>query len=238
MPGLNLFHLHIAKTAGTSLRSAFFHNDYKVLSVDSAFVYDAGAHGDVDLFSGHAGFKAVEASPALREKVVTILRDPYERVMSYYHHLVMLQEKGWEVSVRTQLAVKYEFKEFLAIRDDAHLLSDVYNTVTWQLVHDPYFGARMNFRRDNPRVSEADLVARAKANLSSCLVVGLQSRMDLFARRLREKTGFSVPLGAENANPARPAVEALDAETRRRLRGWIEMDLEVYEWAVAEFGRE
>lgn len=238
MPGANIFHLHIPKTAGSSLRSAFHHNNYKMLPVEAGFVYDAQKHGEVDLFSGHVGLRTVQASPAFQGKVVTILRDPYERVFSYYHHLILLHDQGSEVSERTQLAAKYDLRAFLALKDDAHLLSDIYNTMTWLMVHDAGLMQRKIFRLGQPPLSDADLVARAKANLSSCLVVGLQDRMDLFARRLKQATGFAAPIAKENANLARPPLEALDAETRRRMRGWIEMDLEVYEWALAEFGRD
>lgn len=224
------------KTAGTSLRSAFHHAKHKVLPVNSNFVYDPAQHAEVDLFSGHAGFRAVEASPELRGKVITILRDPYDRVLSYYYHLIKLHRGGHEDSHRTNLASKYGLAEFLAIKDDPHLLNDLCNSVTWQLVYDHDVHARMAYRRREPAFSDTDLVARAKANLSSFLVVGFQSRPGAFLDKLRAATGFAVRLGAENANPERAALEAMDAETRRRLRGWIELDLEVYEWALARLG--
>ena len=236
MSGARLFHLHVPKTAGTSLRGAFHSAKYKVAPVNSNFVYDPAQHAEVDLFSGHAGFRAVEASPEFHGKVVTILRDPYDRVVSYYYHLVKQRRDGREDSHRTNLAAKYSLVDFLAIKDDPHLLSDLYNAVTWQLAHDSDIHARMAYRRREPAFSDADLVERAKANLSSCLVVGFQSRLDVFLDKLRQATGFAVQLRAENANPERAALESVDAETRRRIRGWIELDVEVYEWALATLG--
>ncbi len=238
MSGARLFHLHVPKTAGTSLRGAFHRAKHKVLPVNSNFVYDPALHADVDLFSGHAGFRAVEASLELRGNVVTILRDPYDRVLSYFYHLVKLHREGHENTHRTNLASKYGLAEFLAITDDPHLLNDMFNSMTWQLVHDNDIHARMAYRRREPVFGAADLVARAKSNLSSFRVVGFQSRPGAFLEKLRRATGLSLQLGAENANPERAAVEKLDVETRRRLRGWIELDLEVYEWALAELGRD
>ncbi|MDE3177469.1 MAG: sulfotransferase family 2 domain-containing protein [Pseudomonadota bacterium] len=238
MSGARLFHLHIPKTAGTALRSAFGRAEHKILPVGSNFVFDPARHGDVDLFSGHAGFRAVEASPALRGKVITILRDPYDRLMSYYYHLVQQHRDGLENSHRSLLASKYNLAEFLAIKDDPHLLSDIYNTMTWQLVYDISVNARMEYRSRMPAFSEADLVERAKANLSSFLVVGFQSQMGPFLSKLKEMSGFSGRLVTENATAERVALHAIDADTRRRLRGWIELDLEVYEWALANLGRD
>ncbi len=237
MSGANIVHLHIPKTAGTSLRVAFQRNKYKVLAINSDFVYDPEKHADVDLFSGHVGYRAVEASPALRGKVVTILRDPYDRVLSYYYHLVKLQAVGQENSERTNLATKYGLFDFLGLRDHPHLLNDLYNAVTWQLVCDTSLGLRMSFRRDKPPVLDSDLVKIAKTNLSSFLVVGFQDRMSDFAEDLRKATGFANPLGQENANSGRESLEAIDAETKRRVRSWIEMDLEIYEWALDHFRR-
>jgi hypothetical protein len=236
--GANIFHLHIPKTAGTSLRTAFVCNKYKVAPIGSEFAFDPQQHADVDLFSGHAGYRAVANSPALRGRVVTILRDPYDRALSYYYHLIKLHREGLENSERTNLATKYSLFDFLAIRDHPHILSDLYNAVTWQLVHDPDINARMGYRLDQPRLTDSDLVERAKANLSSFLVVGFQTRMDAFAEDLRRATGFDHKLGVDNANTSRAAPEAIDVETRRRLGAWIEMDVEVYNWALTHFRRD
>jgi hypothetical protein len=238
LAGANLFHLHIPKTAGTSLRAAFERGESRVLAVNSNFVYDPGAHSEIDLFSGHAGFRAVEASPALRGRVVTILRDPEERALSYYHHLIREHDAGREVSYRTRLAARYPLRDFLAVSDHSHLLTDMRNAVTWQLVCDSDLGARMKFRDEQPKLTDADLIARAKDNLASFLVVGLQSRMDLFTRKIQAATGVAVALREDNVNPGRPPLDSLDAQTRRRLREWLELDLAVYDWAQAEFGRE
>ena len=76
----------------------------------------------------------------------------------------------------------------------------------------------------------------SKADLPPIGPVGFQSRLDVFLDKLRQATGFAVQLRAENANPERAALESVDAETRRRIRGWIELDVEVYEWALATLG--
>jgi hypothetical protein len=237
LSGANLFHLHIPKTAGTSLRTAFQRNRNRVLPIGARFAYDASQHAEVDLFSGHAGFRVIASEPTLRGKVVTILRDPYDRIASYYYHLVKLHNEGKESTERTNLAAKYSLVEFLGIKDHPHLLTDLYNTVTWQLAWDAHLEFRMAFRREQPRLLDSDLVERAKTNLSSFLVVGFQDRMQDFVENLQQKTGFAVRLGADNANPEREPFDTLDAETRRRMRDWIEMDLEVYEWASANLGR-
>lgn len=237
MSGVNLLHLHIPKTAGTSLRSAFAHSKHNVLQVKPDFVYDPQRHADVDLFSGHVGFRVVEASPALRDRVVTILRDPYDRVVSYYYHLAKLNADGIERSARTNLAAKYPLHEFLAIKDHPHLVNDLYNAVTWQLAWDSDLQSRMSYRQQHAAFTESELVERAQASLRTFLVVGIQTRMSEFAARLKRATGFAERLPLENANPARAALSTVDAETRRRARPWIEMDIEVYEWALAHLDR-
>ena len=237
MVAANLVHLHIPKTAGTALRLAFERNRQRVCIIGSNFVYEAEKHAEIDLFTGHAGFRTIAEQPALRDKVVTILRDPYDRIASYYYHLLTLHREGLESSPRTDLASKYNLNDFLGVRDHPHLITDLYNAATWQLVWDAHIHERVAFRREQPLMLDADLVARAKVNLSSFLVVGLQDRLPAFVTDLQEKTGFTVTLASDNANPSREPFASLSAATRRRMRDWIELDLEIYEWARRLFFR-
>ena len=237
MPPAQLFHLHIPKTAGTSLRSSFDNYNHKILSIDSNFVYDPARHKHIDLFSGHAGYRALEASPNLKGRVITLLRDPFDRVMSYYFHLRESFRVGAEISERTDLANKYSLREFLAIKDHPHLIGDIYNAVTWQLIHDSQSHARMAFRMNQPALGESDLLALARKNLSSFLIVGFQDRIGEFGQAVSRVSGFPIMLGFDNVNKARSALDSLDAETKRRLRAWIEMDIAVHDWASSAFAR-
>ena len=238
MAGAGIFHLHIPKTAGTSLRAAFTNSKSKILPVNSSFVFDPAAHESVDLFSGHAGYRAVEASPALKARVVTILREPFDRALSYYYHLRREHESGREISARTTLAAKYNLYEFFSIRDDVHLINDLYNSVVWQLVCDVDVRSRLQYRMSNPNVTEEALLDRAKVNLASFLVVGFQNRMKRFAVDLKQATGFSTPIAVANATANRLPIGDLEAPARRRLRGWIELDLQLYHWAHDEYVRK
>ncbi|MCI4679471.1 sulfotransferase family protein [Rhodoblastus acidophilus] len=226
-----LLHLHIPKTAGSSLRAAFARQKYNVFSIDPNFKYDPAEHSAVDVFSGHVGFRAMTEDKGGRLRAVTILRDPVDRILSYYYHLIKLHDAGLEVSERTTLAKKYPLDDFLSIKDHPHLLTDMFNAVTWQLLHGVDISERIAYRRANPPLSDADLVNRATKNLASCLVVGFQDRMPEFLDDLTAACGVRLTLGQDNSNDNRTPVEQISTKTRDNVLSWVHLDVAVYRWA-------
>ncbi|MGO8737833.1 sulfotransferase family 2 domain-containing protein [Rhodoblastus sp.] len=229
-----ILHLHIPKTAGSSVRAAFARQKYNVLSINPNFKYDARQHGAVDLFSGHVGFRALADEAGSQLRAVTILRDPVDRILSYYYHLVKLHDAGLEVSERTSLAKKYPLDDFLSIKDHPHLLADMFNAVTWQLLHGVDLTERIAYRRANPPLSDSDLIDRATKNLASCLVVGFQDRIPEFLDDLNNACGVRLTLGQDNVTENRPPVEQISTKTRDNVLSWVHLDVAVYKWARAQ----
>lgn len=230
-----LFHIHIPKTAGTSLRAAFERAGWVIGFIGPDFVFDPAQHKDVELFSGHVGFKTLKTEPALKQRVITLLREPRDRILSYYCHLRKLHETGQEISERTTFAIQYDLEDFLDIKDHPDLNSDMLNTTTWQLIHDFLWEERLLFQRQNPQLTSTDLVTQAQNNLASFLLVGFQHRLSDFVKKLETIAETSLSLIVENDNPTRLSWDDISVTAQRRLDSWIEMDRAVYDWALTRF---
>jgi len=230
-----LLHLHIPKTAGSSLRIAFTRSKYNVLTVNPNFSYGPAEHANVDVFSGHVGYRVVTEDKSDRLRIITLMRDPVDRVLSYYYHLVQLHDSGSERSERTTLAKKYNLDDFLSIKDHPHLLSDIYNAMTWQLIWSTDIVERMAYRRAERALGDTDLINRATRNLRSFLVVGFQDQMPKFLQDLNDSCGVQLTLGQDNTNDSRLPIDKLSAKTRDRLLEWLHLDLAVYRWARNQF---
>lgn len=97
--------LHIPKTAGTSLRRMiqdnYQANDlYFIYGKESGFTtiedfknLAEEEKSGVELFMGHLSFN-LGLFPGLEPKFITLVRDPVDRVISYYHH-VMNRHQEW-----------------------------------------------------------------------------------------------------------------------------------------------
>lgn len=97
--------LHIPKTAGTSLRKLVQRNykkeecffvytrNSRFQTVDDFMELDQGKKGRLKIIMGHLPFNP-HLYAGMDPVYVTILRDPVERVISYYNH-VMTRKDGW-----------------------------------------------------------------------------------------------------------------------------------------------
>lgn len=90
--------LHIPKTAGTSIRvalqEAFGADNCYVLGLNEPwqeFRKNAKAHADTPVLAGHFTMNDIRRVPGPR-KTFTVLRDPVERVLSWYGYLRRREE--------------------------------------------------------------------------------------------------------------------------------------------------
>lgn len=58
-----IVHLHIPKTAGTALRHALQKSGRRILEAGPDFSYRPETHGDIEVFSGHFGYRSAALVP-------------------------------------------------------------------------------------------------------------------------------------------------------------------------------
>jgi hypothetical protein len=221
-----IVHMHIPKTAGTSLHGAFLRSHKKVLSIRPDFKLNRTIHQEIDVFTGHIGFNTAKS---LNGDLITILRDPVDRFLSYYYHLVKLHSTGAEISERTILASRYNLDNFVYLLDHPHLIDDLFNSVVWQTVCGSGSVDRMNFRRLNSPTDD-ELLAAAISNLKEFTLVGFQDSMDVFLEGLTRHFGVTMSLEIENST-ARPAASEISTKTRSKIYDWVYLDIELLSWA-------
>lgn len=225
-----IIHLHVPKTAGTALRSAFekaSQGNFRAFPHWDESKYVNFSADDYDFFSGHISFKTASR---IGGNIITVLRSPVDRFLSVYYFWRQLAEKGIERSSKTLMASKYSLAEFVKIKDEPVLLETLFNRMTWQLAH----GNSMEHRKELKAkgLGENEVFALALENMASFAVVGIQERMDEFSRNVRCK--FSVPLDVRKTNvtKTRAAVADVDVAVIRAIHEWLYMDLELYHQAA------
>jgi hypothetical protein len=224
-----ILHLHIPKTAGTALRSAFKKGANGTLRIFP--YYDERQYADIDasqydFFSGHFGFKT---ATRIGGQVITVLRDPVDRFLSVYYFWRQLSQTGVEKSPKTMLAGKYALGEFVKIKDEPLLLEAFYNTMTWQIAH----GSSLALRRELREMGKTDdeVLQLALSNLSTFSLIGVQERLTLFEKAVERQFSVALRIRRQNVTAARPAVKDISAATLRAIQDWSVMDLELYRYA-------
>lgn len=228
---MRLVHLHIPKTAGTSLREsiALAHPDIKVRKLP----YPAPEHvsEDVDVLSGHICY-----SDAVRYggRVVTVLRHPVDRFVSVYFFWRQLYRNGVERTRKTSLANKMSLLDFSRAYDEPELASELYNRMAWQIHSDFTLAKRYQQRIDNG-VNMGELVDQALNNLRNFEVVGFQDRYSDFVSRVNESFGLNIQNLKINVTEKRSSIEDLTHAELTAVLGWVEADMEIYTSALREF---
>ena len=221
-----IVHMHIPKTAGTSVNGAFFALYGKARICPARYEPD---FKDVDLdgydfFTGHIGY---DVASKLGPPVVCLLRDPIDRFISVYYYWRQLYEKenrrDW--GVRTAYALSLD--EFVERFDEVALIEEFFNRITWQFAH----SFHMSARRARIDVTRAELLKRAQDNMAKCAVVGRQEDMPRFVADCRERLGITLNVGRYNVTSRRADYDSVPLSVRRRIATWVELDLELY-WSL------
>jgi hypothetical protein len=211
-----LVFLHIPKTAGMTLRAVIRHN-YPPRSVWEALrgddpIVPPDQLSNVCVIAGHFSFGA-ERALGIEADSITILRDPIERLVSFYYYV---RRRGPEHAL-----FRYadgSFADFVA--------SD-------------YFELHNDMTRQLSGVSgeaDANALAVAKYNLlHEIAAFGTDDRFDetllLFQRRFSWRT---IHYRRENVTSKRPPLTSMDANALRLLERNNELDLELWDFAQRE----
>lgn len=220
-----LAYVHIAKSAGTWLRT-MLEQEY-----DSDGICHFRFQGQFDraqrddyidkkLFSAHIGH---EFASTLDAQLVTVLRNPFDRIVSLYHY--------WrEVDNAPALVREMAFDQFL----DWHfemIGQDIDNAQTWQIA----FGHTAAVRRSHAHLSKDEVLAKARENLASYSAVGVFERLPEFAQRLQDEFGFkSFALDEQiNQTRKREKLASLTMTQRSKIYARNDMDVALYEYVLS-----
>ena len=210
--------LHIPKTGGTSLgdllRESFG---------DGAFgqYWNVPGPGQVAEVTGKTcvighfpyGLHALFPAPCT---YLTMLRNPYERVLSQYYYNLHNPADPWH-----RLARDHPLEEWLDLHPDARDLQ-----------------VQFLSGRKGPAPDE-EALALAKANLAACGVVGLLEDFEGTLLLLCRALGLDRPAAPRlKENPRRPRLHEISAEAREKIRRSNALDLELYRLGQELFARQ
>ena len=229
---MQLTHLHIPKTAGTSLREsiALAHPDLKVQQIPDPQQVQPGA--DTDVISGHFSY---DNAASYGKPVITVLRHPVDRFVSIYFFWRQLYERDIERTRKTSLAHHLSLLDFAKAFDEPELASELYNRMAWQ-VHSDFRLMRRFQMRCNRGVDTSALIDGALNNLRSFAVIGFQDRYGEFIESVNDHFGMRIENRKVNVTERRSAMEDLTREELGAILHWIEADMEVYLQILKERG--
>lgn len=221
-----IIHLHVPKTAGTTLRGALERSVRRVLVGNPDFSFEADKHANVDVFSGHFGFRGAST---VTGDIITVLRDPTDRFLSFYYYLVQLHNSGKEISDRTTLAAKYGLERIVELFDCEHFVEPLFNGMTWQLAYGNLMRERIEYRKNHSPSDDA-LLQAAKDNIDRFTIVGMQDLMPRFWKAIEARYGMTLDPHNENTNSERIAMDDVPRHIREKINNWIYLDVELYRY--------
>jgi len=177
----------------------------------------------VRMLTGHFPFGIHELLPG-RPRYFTLLRDPVDRVLSYYYHASRepmhylydhIHDDGWTVKDLLESGLPIMMND-----GQVRLISGAY--------YDPPYG----------EVDES-VLDQAIANLRTFTVVGVMEQFDLSLMLLQRAfgwrdIGYQISNVGENRRPA----EAHSAEIIEAVRRYNRLDIKLYEEAKRLFRRQ
>jgi hypothetical protein len=223
--------LHIPKAAGTSYGAALADAlggerlvpliPEEITSEDFQQNVDPDSLRKYSLVAGHVDFGLCRRAPFLRP--ATVLREPVDRLVSWYHYVLRSEDVGnapWRRFIESR---RLSVEGFLLHPRIRQLMGQAQ---TVQIAGYQWSGLAY------PPVD--DLVGEAEANLATFAHVGLYERLGDSLRLAQAELGLaSTPtLPDRNVSPER---DELDPEVRAAVATRLGMDVAFYEWAVAHF---
>jgi len=227
-----IVHLHVPKTAGTSVRIALQGIAPRTARPNVNFEFDPAQHRKFDLFTGHFGYRV---AAKMQGDIVTVLRDPIDRFLSYYYHCIQLHDSGEEVSERTVLAVKYGIDDYVHLWDCSHATEALFNAVTWQIAFGSRSSERKAFRNEHAPTDEV-LLRIAMDNIDRFALVGIQEEMPQFWAGFEKRYGLKTSPKLEGATKVRRGRDEISTATRNRIYSWVYLDAELYRYARRKLG--
>lgn len=218
-------HIHIGKTAGTSLRT-ILQNSLGQMSCSPPFVQkymtedEAKYYRPFPVISGHIS-RSDQTKYFSSRKLLTILREPIDRCFSFIHYVGSIPANS------APIAADARRLSVLELIDTVEARRNVFNTMVRQL------GGHM---LDEPDDFPA-LLEQAKSTLREAFWVGRQGTLPDDLAKLRRMLGIDLTVLHQNKTPGRPPVDLEDVRVRNRLLELNVYDLKLWDWANQELFR-
>lgn len=232
---MKLIHLHIPKTAGTSLREsiALAHPDLTVAQVIEPI--KSPPPDGTDVISGHISYDDAAVFDA---EIVTVLRHPVDRFVSIYFFWRELFEKGIETTRKAAMAHHLSLLEFAHAMDEPELCSELFNRMSWQLHSNYRLLKRFGQRSEKGVVTLDALIDGAMSNLRRFAVVGFQDRYGDFVDQVNTRFELNIENRKVNVTERRSAMEDLTHAELSAILPWLRADMELYHQARTAFATD
>jgi Sulfotransferase family len=246
-PGDNelLFFLHVPKTAGISLTAILDANfgDGEIFEVqdwreveDAIDGMSAVELARVRCVRGHYWFGPGDAAVHDRFSVdpvtITVLRDPVARTVSAYQHVMRWEEHWLRGGLGLGEGETMPLGDFVEHPLTQGEIANLQTRLVVGMVPGNYPELNVRPEVDAP-LSDAELLAMAKARLDSFAWVGVTERLDEAVGLLTAAMGWQPvdELPALNVNPVPSATVEVPAETRAAILERAALDCELYAYA-------
>ena len=225
--------VHIPKTAGTTLnqiigrqvpRQARYEIRRHDVGIQKFKELDRKRRADIRVLHGHIPYGLHKYIPG-PATYFTLLRDPIERVLSYYYFVQREPDHYlYDYANTPGMTVKRYLQDHISLQTanfQTRLISGVWTDVGYG-------------------ECDGSVLALAKKNLAERFaVIGLTERFDETLILLKRRFGWrNVYYGWHNVTRRRPHQESLPAETLAVLRAHNQLDLELYAHARELFERQ
>ena len=229
-------YIHIQKTGGTTLRSILRHqydrryggNElYNLEDIEKHFGQLITKDGRRKVVSGHMAFGAHQRVEG-DTRYITMLRNPVERVLSYYYYLIERGNKSCRYIKENELDVAGYVRDGLCWQGIPHtnnlqtrLLSGAGNTVP---------------------IGECteEMLEQAKQNVEERFaVVGFTEAFDTSILLMRRELGWGLPTyWYQNKTSSRPRKDDLPASTVDVIKKYNDLDSKLYAFCKERFQRK
>jgi hypothetical protein len=237
LPRLVVF-VHIPKTAGTTVKTIFtrsyppglIHNSGNAFRNPEASrlrvskLAQSKKTGSTRVIAGHTPFGFHKAHMPPDAVYLTVLREPVDHTLSYYHFLLTPGRQS------PQYLPSREGPRLLPLPPEETSLAELLERGVYLLDN---LATRMLSDRQTPfgELGPEDL-QQAKDNLKRFAVVGLTERLDESIVLMARTLGLGlVPYTSQKVNPARPTLAATSAAERKLIEEHNQFDLELYSHA-------
>lgn len=230
---MKLGFMHIPKCAGTSVRIALQNNFPWQSCSPLRFPYQLNAENQEHIdgksfFAAHWGFDEFEKQKC--DVIVTILRDPLDRLISLYnyHNSLFSSYAVQDVPKNIRLAHESSFLDWLSL-DESDVQIDIDNAITYQIA-----GLR---GKELHGYKHSEVLNIARMNLSKC-VVGFMTMLDIFEKEINE-IGLEFKVHIHNKTKAKSNQNVIkknelsDAEIQFAMSK-LSLDYQLYSHALTE----
>ncbi|WP_216828238.1 sulfotransferase family 2 domain-containing protein [Alkalihalobacterium elongatum] len=210
-----LIFMHIPKTAGTSL-SLVLKKQFKpheIVRVDGPVKDTKYFNAQTKCIMGHHVFGYHKISS--KERYITMLRDPVDRVISSYYHHIERVKRGWETDIGSKI-----INENMDLQDFLNCKESRFKLETENLMVHYCSGG-----------SSTDLT-KAKENLEKYFVViGINEMFDESLKLMQKKLNWN-DISYKNANITknRPKLSEVPKNIIQKINEMNSLDLQLYSW--------